>query len=623
MNIELRARGQEPLQYRQFVIPVGKIVRVGRASKADCVVPWDKAISREQADLLFEDGQLSVWCLEKARNPLIHCGKEQRKIRISVGEIFHIGATEFQLAAAKSDAIDCRPPLKDESDDNWGAAQLEPTVPNPIPQTYVEEYSYSLEELSHVKFGNAAKQLAILSELPQLISDSHSDEELAQKLVELLLSSIPQSEAVAVAHYEIASLPADDSSDGRFPDPAMMRIAVRDRFTGSFRPSRRLITKALQHDETAMQIWSEQDSNAQQFTVSEGLAWAFTVPIPGESCHGWCLYVAGRGGPGGGLVVSEEQFRSDLRFTGLVAQFIGSIRQVRFLQDQKTQLSTFFSPTIIENVICDRSQSLLAPAERDITVLFCDVRGFSRKAEKLRNDLPQLLESMHAALGVMTGSILDCNGTIADFQGDAALGFWGWPVAVEHGPLAACRAALAIWSEFCELAQDRAGPLYNYSVGVGISHGRALAGRIGTDRQAKVGVIGPVVNCGSRLEGMTKQFGVPICVDETTALFVKRSLPRYDVQVRPLACVCPHGMEVPLMVHAIIPADWPGRLSGEMLALHEEAVEAVRAGCWAEASQYLDQLPEVDGPSRFLRSFLSRQKEPPQDWNGVISLQTK
>ena len=89
------------------------------------------------------------------------------------------------------------------------------------------------------------------------------------------------------------------------------------------------------------------------------------------------MYVSGRGAESGGLIVTEDDLTGNLRFTELVAQFIGSIRQVRLLQDQKTQLSTFFSPKIIESLTTENANKALEPAEREISVLFCDVRGFA------------------------------------------------------------------------------------------------------------------------------------------------------------------------------------------------------------------------------------------------------
>jgi adenylate cyclase len=304
-----------------------------------------------------------------------------------------------------------------------------------------------------------------------------------------------------------------------------------------------------------MQIWDEEDETISQFTMSEGLGWAFCAPIRAESCRGWALYVAGRGSRGEGLLVTEDELKGDLRFTELVAQFIGSVRQVRMLQQHKTQLSAFFSPKITESLTSANSKVTLQPADQDITVLFCDLRGFSRRSEQLQDNLLELLQSVSDALGVMAHGILSRDGAIADFQGDSALGFWGWPVSLEDGPLPACRAALSIVREFYKAADEVSSVLHEFSAGMGIAHGSALAGQIGTSAQLKIGVFGPVVNRGSRLEGMTKQFGVPICIDEATANFVQNSLAPSEGRLLILGRVRPVGMDMPLTVSALLPPE--------------------------------------------------------------------
>ena len=111
-------------------------------------------------------------------------------------------------------------------------------------------------------------------------------------------------------------------------------------------------------------------------------------------------------------------------------------------------MSRFFSPAVMETLVDGESAKVLQPREDVVSVLFCDVRGFSKKVEQAKRDLHAVLRQMSEALGVMTTNILRHEGVIADFQGDAALGFWGWPAQPPDGPLAACRAALAIAAQF-------------------------------------------------------------------------------------------------------------------------------------------------------------------------------
>ncbi|OYW12214.1 MAG: hypothetical protein B7Z55_18465 [Planctomycetales bacterium 12-60-4] len=214
---------------------------------------------------------------------------------------------------------------------------------------------------------------------------------------------------------------------------------------------------------------------------------------------------------------------------------------------------------------------------------------------------------------------------LADFQGDAALGFWGWPVALEEGPLPACHAALQIYREFRDGASVPGGLLEGFSVGLGICHGKAVAGQIGTARQAKVGVFGPVVNQGSRLEGMTKQFGVPICIDEATANYVRTGLPKDQGRLRRLARVRPKGMETSVTVYALLPSldDFP-EVTETMLEKHELAINSIIDGHWDQAREILEQFPASDGPSQQLLKLMGQHDNAvPSDWDGAFSLQSK
>ncbi|MBM4076570.1 MAG: adenylate/guanylate cyclase domain-containing protein, partial [Planctomycetes bacterium] len=416
---------------------------------------------------------------------------------------------------------------------------VDPEDPQDGSKQKVRESFYAPDVLSRAEFGNAAQQIEILANLPDLIAKTGTDDELSIQVAELLLKGIPQAEAVAVVRYAGDDLNAALSGASPVPNPSSIRVETRESYSGRFRPSRRLMLKALQLQQSAMHIWEEEGSSL-EFTSSDGLGWAFTSPIRGEACHGWCLYVSGKGSRRGNMFVHEETLQGDLRFTELLAQFIGSIRQVRTLQNQRTQLSAFFSPKVIENLTGTRaSRAEMAPAERDVTVLFCDLRGFSKRSEALRHDLHALLKSISEALGVMANGVLGRDGAIADFQGDAILGFWGWPIPDANGPWPACQAALAIAEGFRKANEDAHDLLKGLSAGIGVAHGRALAGRIGTEQQAKIGVFGPVVNQGSRLEGMTKQFGVSICIDQTAAAYLRKNVPATEARTRLLARVRP------------------------------------------------------------------------------------
>ncbi|MCO6454175.1 MAG: FHA domain-containing protein [Pirellulaceae bacterium] len=333
-------------------------------------------------------------------------------------------------------------------------------------------------------------------------------------------------------------------------------------------------------------------------------------------------------------------FRSeDLDVLMLVARQVGTAHESsrlleRYLEDQKQmyrlkrqadELRQFFSPKVVETLNVDDARQLLEPRVTDVTVLFCDIRGFSRRTERSRHDLQLLLERCSQALGLMSHQILEHGGVISDFQGDAALGFWGWPMAPHDGPLPACEAALAIYREFSQAQHDSTHVLHDFQIGIGIAHGRAIAGKIGAKVQAKIGVFGPVVNLGSRLEGMTKELRVPILMDDATAQWVRRSLPSSRARCRRLARVRPYGMETPLNAYQLLPPqeNYPA-ISDQDIVRYEEAVDAFTSGHWDQAVDLLDRLPIEDRAKDFLMTAIALDNYvAPPSWDGVYQMPNK
>lgn len=602
----------------------GQSVRIGRKPASGWAVTWDKQISREHADIVWDGVALKVTCLAAARNPIVFGDAPVRSAVITPGKTFVIGQTKFTLV---------------------GPVAVAEGMSTPEATGDVDEHSFNRDDLKGFQFRDAGQQIELLSELPAILDESPTDADFAAKIVELLMEGIPASDAVAVVQYDIPNLDDDDDDDDDdgtagtetmaavatvaagfsiLPDkPSMMRVATRDGYEGRFRPSRRLVLSALTRQESIVHLWNDESDEGgdagPQFTVSDDLDWAFCTPILSESTRGWCLYVSGitEGN------IEEGDLGGDLRFAELMAQFIASVRHVRSLQEHQTQLSSFFSPKVIESLTGENSHMALVPQERDISVLFCDVRGFSRKSEQFRDDLHMLLACVREALSVMANGILDADGTIADFQGDAALGFWGWPVALDEGPVPACRAALEIEKVFIG-DDDRGGLLEGFSVGLGVAHGNAIAGHIGTPKQAKVGVFGPVVNQGARLETMTKQYGVSICIDEQAAKYCRKFLKPEEGRLRKLAHVRPKGMDTSIVVTELVqPLGTPGTPSNEHIAAFEEAVKAVVLGQWSSAIEQLNALPD-DGAKDFLiRHMAEFNNKPPEDWDGAFSLAKK
>lgn len=603
---DLIAEGPDSRNRTRLELRSGMTYRIGRDPATELAIPWDRHVSRRHVELTWNDERLSVRRLSEAANPLFFAGNSVEACELRVGEQFVLGNTVFSLAQSGQT----------------------PASPSASP---FEEVTFSHEALQHVRFRDPDRRIEVLSHLPQLIWGARTDEELYLRLVNLLLAGIAPAEAAAIVRVEPNS------------EVHILHGDRRRETAGAFRPSARLIVDALTHrGQSVLHVWEsteqEQSSRQPEFTATADFDWAFCTPVPGPPGEKLGLYLAGSFDRVGWAVPtmpamkSEDgghsppyELQADVKFTELVAEIVGSVRKLNHLERQQAGLRQFFPPVILSALEDDTDLALLAPRETDVVVMFCDLRGFSRHAEVSRGDLSGLLDRVSRALGVVTQHILEQGGVIGDFQGDAAMGFWGWPVAADDVPLRACRAALGIRKAFAATAGQPGHPLADFEVGIGLARGRAVAGKIGTHDHVKVTVFGPVVNLASRLEGMTKQLRVPILLDESLATIARDNMPAAEGRLRRLAKVLPFGMDTPVLVSELLPseADAP-ELTAAHLAAYEDAVSHFIAGRWEEAYRALRTLPPGDRAQDFLSLPIAQHNRvAPPDWTGVVRLPSK
>jgi len=627
---DLIAQGAQPEQRWRRKLQPGVRVALGRHA-GTWSTPWDDRISRRHVIIVYEGGRLHVEVMEAARNPAFYRGHKSDQFSLQPGEHFVIGQTTFTLV--------------DE--------QVHVSLDLPQP---AGERTFTVEELRRQPFREADKRIDVLSRLPEAIGGAASDQELFERLVNLLLSGIGRATAAAIVAVKAATDGRGAEGSGTQRVPGVQGSEERERERGArsqepanpksqipnpkseivevlhwdrriiasteFQPSERLIRQAIATGESVAYVWSPSQAKEGQFTLSEGVDWAFCTPIPGRACDGWALYVTGSfvgdfGQPGH---ADAEALRDEVKFTELTAATLSSLREARLLTARQASLSQFFSPVVLEALSSQDDADVLAPREADVTVLFCDLRGFTAKSEQAAGDLFGLLNRVSQALGVMTRHILEQGGVVGDFHGDAAMGFWGWPIAQPDSVERACRAALGIRAAF-----GSADGLIDFRVGIGMASGRAVAGKIGTVDQVKVTVFGPVVNLASRLETMTRQLRASILIDPPTAAVVRATVPREICRVRRLALVRPVGLSAPIEVSELLPPLCDSReLTDEHLACYEAALVAFQARDWPLALKHLHAVPPDDQAKDFLTLFIAQHaRTPPPNWDGSIPLEGK
>jgi adenylate cyclase len=593
--VELQAQGPERDQ--TWSQPMnGPSHKLGRKSpESDWACPWDARISRFHATLTWQDGKLRVQRNPSALNPVYCRGQASDDFEVNVGEQFVIGGTTFTLREFTPEI----------------------TVPELTPD--IGELTCSRDELEALPYTDAEERIKVLASLPSMIRESSSDEQLETQVLQAVLQCMPRADIAAVVWLDPTSPP--DAPDIR------VRTAI-DRVSANpiLQPSRRLVVDALRRRRQAvMHRWgSGGDSGFKTVGVGN---WAVCAPLPDEVSPGLALYLTGRSL--GDLLAAaagskgDEHFKSDLKFAELVADIFGALRQVRDLQNRQMVLTQFVSPTVRQAFSREDISKVLTPRETEVTVLFCDLRGSCKIAEEGAQNLAVSHDRIGTALTIMTTNIIDMDGVIGDFQGDASMAFWGWPFESPDQVEQACRAALTIARDLQRASKTPDHKLQGFACGIGIAGGIAIAGRMGTADQLKVGVFGPVVNLAARLESMTKIFKVPILLDDHAAAQIRQRGSR-RCRVRQVAKVRPYGMSNALVISELLPpATEVGALSDSDLRNYEAALDAFRSGRWHDTPALLSRLKN-DGPAEVLRQFMARHHNaPPAAWDGIIQLDSK
>ena len=585
--------------------PTDEPLVIGRTAD-DFATPWDSRVSRAHAMVRWDGETLRVERAIDARNPIYFRGQQDEVFSLKIGEHFVIGVTSFTLA------------------------NQQVAVGRKIDEgNLVSEESFTSKELTAIRYRDSQRRIEALERLPAILGNSVNDEELVVRVVNVLMSAIRTATFIAIVND------ADTSRQDHVHEQDELQILhwdSHDLKRKNFSPSHSLIARATELGRSVLHTWS---GSPTAFTQMANVDWAFCVPIVGQGSDGWAIYVAGtldqlsESDAGDSNTPTENTtvaLHEEMKFAELTASTIAALRQSRFLQQRQDLLRPFFPP-VIRRSIMQLGDVNLEPREVDVSVLFCDLRGFSQQSEHLQDRLLELLQRVSDALGVMTKNILASDGVIGDFHGDAAMGFWGWPIklAGDNGHIhLAAKAALAIHQEFADAAMQVDHPLAGFKAGLGIASGRAVAGQIGTVDQVKITVFGPVVNLAARLETMTKQLFAPILIDEATASCLRQNSDG-SARVRNVAKILPVGMKTPLMVAELLPAaSTAGTLSDVGIMAYERALAAFEDGRWSDAYNQLHDVPASDRVKDFLTVYIAHHgRRPPSAWNGVIELGVK
>jgi adenylate cyclase len=293
----------------------------------------------------------------------------------------------------------------------------------------------------------------------------------------------------------------------------------------------------------------------------------------------------------------------------------------------RTAFGQYLSPEVIRRLLVN--PRLVDPKKTDITVMFSDIRGFTTISEKL--DAQDLALFLNQYLSDMTGLVFEHQGTLDKYIGDAVMAFWGAPFEEPGHAVRGCHTALKMMGRVREMQKTwEAEGKPRLDIGIGLNTGVASVGNMGSALRYGYTALGDTVNLSSRLEGLNKDYGTHILVNETTFAAAKDE----GFVFRELDLIRVKGKLQPVTIYELIGRTGEDSVYGTpdevraRLNLFLQAHELYRKRRWEESQQtfqlILDKWPD-DGPSR---TYWKRCQdylfdEPPSGWDGVFTMTHK
>lgn len=295
----------------------------------------------------------------------------------------------------------------------------------------------------------------------------------------------------------------------------------------------------------------------------------------------------------------------------------------------RSAFGQYLSPTLVEQLADDPNRLKLGGETRDMTLLFCDIRGFTAISEAHRDDPQALTALINRILTPLTAEILERTGTIDKYMGDCIMAFWNAPLDDADHALHACASALAMVAALDRVNVERIQEnpdAFAVGVGVGLNTGECVVGNMGSDQRFDYSVLGDSVNLAARLEGQSRTYGTPIVVGETTRdsvgdKFAFLELDRVAVKGKTEAVTI-----FALMGESALLADADFQA---LCAAHEILLERYRASDWDGAQAALNKCMDIPGAPIELYDLYAERVSlftfdpPPDDWGGVFVATTK
>ncbi len=302
---------------------------------------------------------------------------------------------------------------------------------------------------------------------------------------------------------------------------------------------------------------------------------------------------------------------------------------IRFWLEEKEKrvlrkaFANYVSPEIVGRIVESGSVSSLQGEQRNISVLFTDLRGFTSLTEKM--EPTQVVSMLGSYFTPMTSIVRDSMGTLDKFVGDALMAFWNAPLDVPDHPAVAVGALLEMHKAL-ERLNDEIEPVHGLRLrmGGGIHTGDAHVGNMGTAELMDYTAIGDTVNTASRLEGMCAKYGVGIVISGDTA---ERCGDRFTL--KPIDLVRVKGRTTGIPIYTVLAREdgERAREAQKELSIWDEAFGLYIRGDFESSGRLCSELAGKHPGEKLYQIFAERTKEmaehPPENWDGVFIYESK
>lgn len=293
----------------------------------------------------------------------------------------------------------------------------------------------------------------------------------------------------------------------------------------------------------------------------------------------------------------------------LFARFVIEFKQK---QQIKKQFGTYLSPALVAKLQKNPELLQLGGDERELSIMFTDVRGFTTISEHYGKDVQGLTKIMNRYMTAMTRKIIDNNGTLDKYIGDAQMAFWNAPVDEPRHAHQAVKTALEMMGSLdafnAEIAAEGVPP---FGMGLGINTASVVVGNMGSDQRFDYTCLGDGVNLASRLEGQSKPYGVKIILGQRTAELVRDEYPVVE-----LDCIAVKGKTQGVKIYTL------GKTNPTQ---HDIYLTAYYRGDWTRAIKSCEKLIKEDNELRqYYENMLERMNEGlPPNWDGTYRATSK